>query len=86
MIKHGFEVFEFRILEWIEDERVSEPEMYWVSYYDSFNPEKGYNLTLGGEYRADVQIRRDQEESPLDLVIRRLRIYVRNPPHIMRHA
>lgn len=46
--KYGEEAFLFEILEECEDVLINEREQYWVSHYDSFNPEKGYNLTSGG--------------------------------------
>lgn len=47
--KHGEENFVFEILEECEDEVINEREQHWVTHFDSFNPEKGYNLTLGGD-------------------------------------
>lgn len=50
MRKNGIENFVFDILEECEDSLSDERERYWISYYDSHNPEKGYNLTQGGEF------------------------------------
>lgn len=44
MRKNGIENFVFDILEECEDSLSDERERYWISYYDSHNPEKGYNL------------------------------------------
>lgn len=46
--KHGVENFAFEVLEECIDDVVNEREQYWVAHFDSFNPEKGYNLTSGG--------------------------------------
>lgn len=46
--KYGEDAFEFSILEECDDHLINERETYWVSHYGSFNPEKGYNLTSGG--------------------------------------
>lgn len=46
--KYGVEDFISEILEIdVEDENASEREIYWISYYDTYN--NGYNMTLGGE-------------------------------------
>ncbi len=42
------ERFEFRIVDSCEDDLIDEREQFWVNKFDSFNPEKGYNLTSGG--------------------------------------
>lgn len=48
--KHGRENFTKEILEWCENrELLSEREIYWINYFNSTNPEIGYNLSLGGE-------------------------------------
>ena len=45
--KYGLESFSFEIIEECEPNKLNEREIYWISYYDSFN--NGYNMTLGGE-------------------------------------
>ena len=47
MFKIGIENFYIEILEECEYDKLSEREIYWINYYDSYN--KGYNMTLGGE-------------------------------------
>jgi len=46
MRKHGIENFSFEVIEEVDDERLNEREIYWISQFDSFH--NGYNLTLGG--------------------------------------
>ena len=46
--KYGEEAFEFRIIEKTSKENLDEAEEYWIDYFDSTNPEKGYNLKYGG--------------------------------------
>ena len=56
--KYGEEAFEFRIIEKTSKENLDEAEEYWIDYFDSTNPEKGYNLKYGGnssKVRADIQ-------------------------------
>ena len=45
MIKYGVENFDLETLE--ETENPSEREVFWISYYSSF--QKGYNATRGGD-------------------------------------
>lgn len=45
--KYGLENFSFCVLEECEKEKLKEREVYWISYYDSYNT--GYNATLGGD-------------------------------------
>lgn len=47
--KHGEENFSFEILEECEDVMINEREIHWISHFNSFNSEKGYNLTPGGD-------------------------------------
>ena len=47
--KYGLEHFSFEILEECSSEELSNREMFYISFYDSFNPEHGYNMTMGGE-------------------------------------
>lgn len=35
-------------------------EIYWINFYDSMNPEKGYNLTSGGEHKEVSDIVKKQ--------------------------
>lgn len=51
--KHGAENFTFEVLEECTDETICDRERFWITYFDSFNPEKGYNLTSGGEGLRD---------------------------------
>ena len=50
--KYGKDNFKIEVIEEIENEDfdfLKEREKYWIQYYDSYNREKGYNLTLGGD-------------------------------------
>nr|UVX54560.1 MAG: GIY-YIG catalytic domain protein [Bacteriophage sp.] len=49
LAKYGVSNFDIQIIDKCEDERLLDGlEIYWISYYDSTNPDKGYNLTSGG--------------------------------------
>lgn len=47
--KYGIESFIFEILECVDTELLCERERYWIAFYGSTNPDKGYNFTSGGE-------------------------------------
>lgn len=47
--KYGDDNFKFEVIEECDDSIINEREQHWIRQYDSFNPEKGYNLTSGGE-------------------------------------
>lgn len=47
--KYGIENFIFSILEECKVSELNDKEKYWIKYYDSINPLKGYNLTEGGD-------------------------------------
>lgn len=46
MNKYGFYNFEFSVLEYCSLDKCSERELYWMTYYNSFDPEFGYNLRV----------------------------------------
>ena len=48
ILKYGWDNFEHYILETnIDDKNIEERENYWIDFYDSMNPEKGYNARKG---------------------------------------
>lgn len=47
--KYGKDNFLFEVLEETDVYSINERERYWIDVYKSTNPEKGYNLTNGGE-------------------------------------
>lgn len=56
--KYGEEAFEFRILEETFEENLDDAEEYWIDYFDSTNPRKGYNLREGAnsyKHRQEIQ-------------------------------
>lgn len=48
MRKYGLDVFHYEIVEKCDDSIINEREIYWIAVYDSTDPAKGYNLSLGG--------------------------------------
>lgn len=49
MRKHGIENFIFEMLEECLDDKVDDREHYWISHFNSYDPDHGYNLTHGGK-------------------------------------
>jgi hypothetical protein len=49
--KYGVDNFQIEVIEVISGDYdyLKEREVYWVKFYDSYNKEKGYNLTVGGD-------------------------------------
>lgn len=48
MNKYSIDNFTIEKVEKCEIDKLNEREVYWIDFYDSFNSDKGYNLTLGG--------------------------------------
>lgn len=49
LLKYGLSNFDIEIIEKCKDAiQLNGLEMYWISYYDTTNRDKGYNLTKGG--------------------------------------
>lgn len=46
--KYGISNFKFEIIEECPKENLNDREIFWISYYNSNNPDIGYNLTSGG--------------------------------------
>ena len=58
MDKYGTDNFDFEKIEEVTERHLDEREKFWISYYDSSNSQKGYNLTIGGQgkrnYNAEI--------------------------------
>lgn len=52
--KYGQENFTIESIEDCENDLLDEREMFWIKFYNSFDPDYGYNLTLGGEGSAKI--------------------------------
>lgn len=48
MRRYGIDNFEISIIEVCKRADLDAKEKYWISYYDSYNPNIGYNSTSGG--------------------------------------
>lgn len=64
--KYGIENFSHEIIEECSEELLSEREIYWINYYDSYN--NGYNLTEGGygirgyHHNKDTRVRMSKSQ------------------------
>lgn len=55
MRKYGFDNFIVETIEFdVPLDKLNEREVYWIKFYDSFNSEKGYNLTSGGGQNTKI--------------------------------
>lgn len=54
--KYPPEDWEWTIIdEGFEGDDLNQKEIYWINYYDSRNPDKGYNIALGGSTNNQTQ-------------------------------
>lgn len=42
--KYGIKMFKFKILEFVENDKLLEKEQYYLDFYESYNKRKGYNI------------------------------------------
>ena len=47
--KYGLNNFSFEVIEECFESELNDKEQYYIQYYDTINPAKGYNLTKGGQ-------------------------------------
>jgi group I intron endonuclease len=52
---YGEEAFRFDIIEVCSPENLSEREIYWIGFYQSYRPANGYNKTMGGEGNSGTE-------------------------------
>lgn len=53
LAKYGADKFEWSVLEEVPtDQNINDREKYWISFYKSYDPNYGYNLTYGGDNTA----------------------------------
>ena len=46
---YGIDNFQIEQIESCPNDQLNKKEIYWISFFDSTNSDKGYNLTLGGD-------------------------------------
>ena len=67
--EYGLENFTFTIIEECLIEELNDKEKYWIKYYNSNNPDKGYNQTIGGQ----DEVHRSLNEQQIDDIYEMLR-------------
>ena len=72
--KYGEDNFEFSILEYCIIDNLNDSEIRWIEYYDSTNPDKGYNLESGG--RVNKKISEETKQKLRDINPNKIPVYV----------
>lgn len=52
--KYGEDSFEFNVLEYCDESKLNDNEIWWINYFNSTNPDNGYNLQSGGKSNYKV--------------------------------
>lgn len=60
--KYSLENFSFEVLEECLKSDLDYREKYWIAYFDSYNPEKGYNETKGGQGTQGLRCKLTEEQ------------------------
>lgn len=63
--KYGLEKFTYEVLELCDSDQLDEREVYWISYYGTFPPSRGYGYNLtsgGGHYEVSDETREKLSE------------------------
>ncbi len=71
--KYGTLSFHYEILEECEQENLNEREKYWISFYETTNSEKGYNITPGGDGFSGGELHDNHKLTKQDVVNIRIR-------------
>ena len=66
--KYGLENFSFEVLEETDKEQLNEKEIFWIAEFNSNNPNKGYNLTSGGDAVTNGILTLEQVHEIYDLL------------------
>lgn len=61
--KYGIQQFDIDVVEICSEDQLNDREMFWIEYYDSYNPQKGYNCTIGGDgNRSPREIKKETRD------------------------
>lgn len=95
--KYGKDNFEYFVIEYLElDEKlISKRELYWINYYQSLNPLKGYNKRLDSstgmivhestrKKLSEAQINRFENQHERDKLSENLKLFWKNNPEIKK--
>lgn len=67
--KYGIENFSFSIVEQCKISELNDKEIYWISFYNSNDSEKGYNLTRGGQTSKPSKLKIEQVKEIQELLL-----------------
>jgi group I intron endonuclease len=62
IFEFGINQFSIRVLETCEDGLENQREQYWVSFYDTTNHDKGYNVAKGGRGNPGLEVSKETRE------------------------
>lgn len=95
--KYGKENFEYFVIEYLElnEELLSKRELYWMNYYQSLNPKKGYNKRLDSSTKmichestrkklSEAQLNRYKNQHERDKVSQQFKLFWKNNPEIKK--
>lgn len=61
--KYGIHGFDIDVVEKCSEDQLNSREIYWIDYYQSHNPQKGYNCTIGGDgNRSPREVKKDTRD------------------------
>lgn len=60
--KYGKQNFVFKVVEFVEPSQCVEREQYWLDYYDTSNPKKGFNISPTAKSQLGVKRRQESIE------------------------
>lgn len=64
MNHYGYSNFKIEEVELVEDiDELDNREIYWIKFYNSINPEIGYNMTIGGDGGNTWQFNNDKQKT-----------------------
>lgn len=64
--KYGRNNFKCEVIEYYDESLLDEKEIFWIAYYNSTNPDIGYNISFGGKlgtnpYEKSIKLRRTKK-------------------------
>lgn len=69
MRKYDIKNFTFEVIEECDIDSLNEREIYWISEYNSNNPQYGYNLTAGGQNGVSQKLAKEQVQEIIHLLL-----------------
>lgn len=76
--KYGKENFKLTIIEECQREELNDREIFWILYFESNNPKKGYNLTIGGESNITYSVLSEKQVNEIKDLLKNTNISQQN--------